>query len=58
LNELPPYLTPTYECPNTKWLAERGLNLPTHAGLTDDDVDYVCEHLLRVSKEVASCRVN
>jgi perosamine synthetase len=58
LNELPPYLTPTYDCPNTKWLAERGLNLPTHAGLTDDDVDYVCEHLLRVAKEVASCRVN
>ncbi len=35
-------------CPVAARLAERGFNLPSGCGLTDDDIDYVCDALAAV----------
>ncbi|MBI2573108.1 DegT/DnrJ/EryC1/StrS family aminotransferase [Candidatus Woesearchaeota archaeon] len=36
--------------PNTEWIANNILCLPTHTSLTDDDVEYVCEKIRCCSK--------
>lgn len=43
LNQMPPYLDETLVVPNAVSCASRGLNLPTHERLTQQDVDRVCE---------------
>lgn len=44
LNTLPPLLDGT-DCPVAEDLYRRGIVLPTHAALTEDDVRYVCDAL-------------
>jgi perosamine synthetase len=46
---LPPYreLCPEGDFPTAERIAERGISLPTWAGLTYDDVSYVCGSLSR-----------
>jgi perosamine synthetase len=29
-------------------ISKQGLNLPTYAGLTDADIQFICEHLLAI----------
>lgn len=38
--------------PNADWAAARTLNLPLHANLTVDDVDYVCETIAEFQKSL------
>lgn len=47
---LPPYFEPDWKdkYPVSAELYERGLCLPTHVNLTDQDVDYVCECLMEI----------
>lgn len=45
MHVLPPYLEPEGIYPNSSWLAARGLNLPTYAGLTDEDLARVADAL-------------
>lgn len=48
MHVMPPYChaSSTAHFPVAERLAARGFNVPTWAGLTRDDVDYVCEGLL------------
>lgn len=50
MHVLPPYrsLQPDTEFPVATKVAATGINLPTHAGLTNDDVDEICEILEQV----------
>jgi perosamine synthetase len=50
LHILPPYRDGhgSRPLPVCEKLAESGINLPTSAGLSRDDVDYVCENLKRI----------
>lgn len=47
----PLHLQPCYAdlgaapCPNSLWLYEHGLSLPSAPRLGDDDIDYVCDHV-------------
>jgi perosamine synthetase len=34
------------DLPNTNWLSAHGINLPTHTGMSPDDVHYVCDALV------------
>jgi len=43
---LPPYAE-SGGYPNADWCAARGLSLPSHGGLTDDDLDRVAASLAR-----------
>jgi len=43
LHSLPPYSAGAPDLPVAERLAARGLCLPTYGGLSDDDVDYVCQ---------------
>jgi len=42
---MPPYLDKNAACPISEQIALKGLNLPTHAKLTRDDVLFVCEKI-------------
>jgi perosamine synthetase len=44
---LPPYLGSNAVCPVAERVVERGLHLPTWAGLTREDVSHVCESLAK-----------
>jgi perosamine synthetase len=46
MHTLPPYLQED-TFPVSGMLGRRGISLPTHVNLSDDDVDHVVEHLLR-----------
>jgi len=52
LNTLPMYKGPS--CPVAESVAARGILLPMHAELNPDDVDYVCDELLKVLEHEAS----
>ena len=39
---MPPYLDPAASCPVAERLASRGISLPSHAMLSEEDVAYVC----------------
>ena len=45
LNTLPMYRDLGYECPVAERMYPAGLNLPTHSGMTEADVDYVVDNL-------------
>ena len=45
VHTLPPYQAARAECPVADRLARRGISLPTHAMLTEEDVAYVAERL-------------
>jgi perosamine synthetase len=46
MHQLPPYLEENGHYPVADRLAARGINLPTHAGLTENDIDRVVARLL------------
>ena len=37
-------------CKNSKYLGDNTLSLPLHPGLTDKDVNFVCEKVLKFFK--------
>jgi perosamine synthetase len=49
----PLHLQPCYaslvaaSCPNSLWLYEHGLSLPSSPQLPDEDIDLVCDHVRR-----------
>lgn len=47
LHLMPPYYETQGTYPVAERLGARGINLPTHSGLTEDDIDRVVESLLR-----------
>ncbi len=53
LHRLPMYQCPKEVLPVTDELGSRGLCLPTHANLTEDDVKYVVEQLVQVTNDQA-----
>jgi len=48
LNKL--YYNPNYKLPNCEKLAEFALNIPLHPNLSDQDVDYIVESILKFYK--------
>lgn len=47
MHVLPPYADASVSSPNAVWAGEHGINLPTHARLTDADLNRVAEALAR-----------
>ena len=45
MHQMPVYEDPEARCPVCEKVSARGLNLPTHALLTREDVAYICERL-------------
>jgi perosamine synthetase len=45
MHVLPPYKEPDGRYPVAEAIARRGLNLPTHGLLTEEDIDYIAESL-------------
>ncbi len=45
---MPPYYDTNVECPVAEKLAARGISLPSHALLTEENVRYICECLIRI----------
>lgn len=45
IHKLPPYMPGqnTNEYPNATSISERGINLPSHAGLSEEDIQYLCQ---------------
>jgi perosamine synthetase len=57
MHRLPPYRdVATGTFPVADRLAERGINLPTWAGLTREDVEYVCDSLVKAMREPSRVR--
>jgi perosamine synthetase len=50
MHVLPPYQDATGKFPVAEEISRTGLSLPTHGALTEDDVDYVCDSLVRVQR--------
>jgi perosamine synthetase len=48
MHDLPPYRDTSRSFPVADRLAARGISLPTHGHLTDDDLDYICEALEQI----------
>lgn len=46
IHEMPPYRGQHGRFPVAERISSRGINLPTHGKLSEEDVDYVCENLL------------
>jgi dTDP-4-amino-4,6-dideoxygalactose transaminase len=38
------------QCPNSHLFSEKLISLPLHMGLTNEDVDYVIEQVIRINK--------
>jgi perosamine synthetase len=51
MHVLPPYFEPNACYPVADRLSARGLSLPTHIALSEDDVAYIAAHLLRLLAE-------
>jgi perosamine synthetase len=54
LNRLPMYEELGYECPVAERMYPTGINLPTHSGMTEADVDYVVGQLKEALHEGAT----
>jgi perosamine synthetase len=54
LNTLPMYHELGYECPVAERMYSAGINLPTHSGMTEADVDYVVTQLEEALHEGAT----
>jgi perosamine synthetase len=51
IHTLPPYAGPLHgTLPNTMRLAAQGMNLPTHTGLTDADLDRIAAAILSLAR--------
>jgi len=47
-----PYLTKTDKTPATHQIYKEGINLPTYFDLTDSEVDFVCDTLIRALEKI------
>lgn len=47
MHQMPPYFEADANYPVADSLARRGLSLPTHTQLTEDDIDRICDRLSR-----------
>ncbi|MCX4269591.1 MAG: DegT/DnrJ/EryC1/StrS family aminotransferase [Lachnospiraceae bacterium] len=45
---MPPYYDRTLSMPVAEGIAERGISLPLHALLSEEDIAYICECLIRI----------
>lgn len=45
---MPPYYDPELHLPVAEKLSERGINLPSHAQLTDDEIRYIADSLKEI----------
>jgi len=54
LHLMPPYREPDGTYPVAEAIGRRGLSLPMHGKLTDDDVDYVCAKVRILALQTAS----
>lgn len=45
---MPPYYDTTVDCPVAEELAARGISLPSHALLTEMDIEYICDSLKEI----------
>jgi perosamine synthetase len=48
MHVMPPYRQPNASYPVAESLARRGVNLPTHGLLTEEDVVYIAEQIAKV----------
>jgi perosamine synthetase len=48
---MPPYYDETVNCPVAEEVSARGISLPSHALLTEDDIKYICESMKEIVKE-------
>jgi perosamine synthetase len=48
MHDLPPYRDAVGSFPEADRLSARGISLPTHGYLSDDDLDYICDCLERI----------
>ncbi|WP_310603773.1 DegT/DnrJ/EryC1/StrS family aminotransferase [Anaerosporobacter sp.] len=48
---MPPYLDNTISCPIAEKLGARGISLPSHAMLTEEEVAYICDCLKKIVME-------
>lgn len=51
MHVMPPYLDNTISCPVAEKLASRGISLPSHALLTEEDIRYICDSLQNIILE-------
>jgi len=42
---MPPYFDENAKCPMSEYVSSRGINLPTHAFLEKEDVQYICDRI-------------
>ena len=54
VHTMPIYATPFQRHPVAEDLGWRGINLPSWPGLGDDQVDFICEEILRFLKSAQS----
>ncbi|MDR2409055.1 MAG: DegT/DnrJ/EryC1/StrS family aminotransferase [Bacteroidales bacterium] len=47
MHVMPPYEDKTAQCPVSENIASRGVNLPTHGMLSENDIKYICEQLIK-----------
>ncbi|SHO47117.1 DegT/DnrJ/EryC1/StrS family aminotransferase [Anaerocolumna xylanovorans] len=45
---MPPYYDESVVAPNAEYIAKRGISLPSHASLKEEDVEYICNCLLEI----------
>ena len=45
MHQMPVYQNPNADCPVSENIAAMGMNLPTHAQMTEEDVKYICARL-------------
>ena len=48
---MPPYRNVALDCPNAVKIGERGINLPSHALLDEEKLDYIVECLEKIILE-------
>lgn len=48
---MPPYADKTVLCPISERISRRGMNLPTHGLLNEEDIEYICSNLLKIVEE-------
>ena len=45
---MPPYYDETVSCPVAEKISARGISLPSHALLSEEDIKYICDALIEI----------
>ena len=48
---MPPYYDENISCPIAEKISSRGISLPSHALLKEEDVKYICDCLIAIVSE-------